>query len=125
MLKVEEADERPWERPGQVRRDALPHRAGLLDTLATASLLCGVSSICLVFPALVGLPLGVVTWLLARRELQDIEAGLVDPRGRERIADAKDWAFKGTLLCLVVLVVDGLLLVWLNPYGVVWGPEWP
>jgi hypothetical protein len=114
MASEEEREARPWEQPGQVRQDALPHRAGLLGTLATASWLCGVSSICLLFPALVGLPLGVVTWLLARRELQDIEAGLVDPRGRERTAEAKRWAIGGTLLCLAVPVVDGLLLVWLN-----------
>jgi hypothetical protein len=125
MAAEEEREALPWERPGRVRRDALPHRAGLLDTLATTSLLCGLSSICLVFPALIGLPIGVIAWLLARRELQDIQAGLVDHRGTERIAEAKDWAFKGTLLCLAVLVVDGLLLVWLNPYGVFWGRGWP
>lgn len=40
-----EADVRPWERPGAVRRDCEPHRAGFLRFLACFGLLVGAFSL--------------------------------------------------------------------------------
>jgi hypothetical protein len=40
-----DADPRPWERPGAVRRDAAPHRAYLLATLGRLPLAFGLLSL--------------------------------------------------------------------------------
>ena len=60
------SDDRPWERPGAVRRDCQPHRAPLLLALADASLLLGTLSLCLGFAALAGFACVAVAWGLAR-----------------------------------------------------------
>ena len=47
---VDESDERPWERKGQVRRDAEPHRGLALDVLGMSSVLSGIISFFLLIP---------------------------------------------------------------------------
>src|SRR6516165_8700120 len=79
-----EADDRPWERPGAVRRDCAPHRAGLLLAVADTSLLLGALSLPLGFSALMGLGLGVAGWALASRDLKRMRARVMDPAGRSR-----------------------------------------
>jgi hypothetical protein len=76
-------DPRPWEQPGQWRRDGLPHRGRLLCGLAAAAAGCTVLGWCLVFPAPVGLGLGLLVWSLARRDLRLMASGQMDPAGRE------------------------------------------
>ena len=39
---MDESDERLWERKGQVRRDAEPHRGVLLDVFETTRVLCSI-----------------------------------------------------------------------------------
>jgi hypothetical protein len=75
---------RPWEQPGAVRRDAAPNRAELLAILGKASLGCGVLSVLLGAPALVGIPLGLITVILAKRDLLRMWEGTMDPRGRDQ-----------------------------------------
>jgi len=60
------SDDRPWERPGAVRRDCQPHRAPLLLALADASLLLGALSLCLGFPTLAAFACGAGARGLAR-----------------------------------------------------------
>jgi hypothetical protein len=121
---VNDTDERPWEKAGQLRRDALPHRGPLLDVLGTASVLCAILAAGPVIPGLLGLPLGVAALLLARRDLSKMRAGLVDRTGQARTEEALRWARWGVLLNLVVLLLAGAMLVWLARSGGLRGPGW-
>ena len=58
-----ELDDRPWERPGAVRRDREPHRGELLKGPGVVSLVSGILSLCLLLPCLMALPLGVGVWV--------------------------------------------------------------
>jgi hypothetical protein len=75
------ADDRPWDRPGAVRRDCEAHRGGLLLALGDASLLLGVLSLPLGFLALMGLGLGTAAWALASRDLRRMRTRVMDPGG--------------------------------------------
>jgi hypothetical protein len=50
MTPKEEREARPWERKGQVRRDAEPHRGVLLDVFETTRVLCGIIMLFLLIP---------------------------------------------------------------------------
>jgi hypothetical protein len=106
------SDLRPWEQPGEVRRDVEPHRAGLLGALAQAALLCGLLSCCFIFTAPVGLALGVTVWALAAHDLAGMRAGLVDPAGERDTRFAVNYA-KGVLAasCLTFGAVALLLVL--------------
>jgi hypothetical protein len=69
-------DRQPWEQPGAVRRDCEPHRGPLVLTLGILSIVCGSLALgawlCFgpaVLLALLGLPLGIVAWVLGTRDL--------------------------------------------------------
>ena len=103
--------ERPWERPGVARRDCIPHRGPLLRAMAFAGLIGGVFSPCLVgLPALVGLPLAIAAWLLARRDLSEMQAGLMDPAGQRYTGLARDAGAGGLLVNALGLALSGLVL---------------
>ena len=58
-------DDRPWERPGAVRRDCEPHRGRLLLVPATLGVACGWLSCCLVVPSILGVPLALAAFFIA------------------------------------------------------------
>jgi hypothetical protein len=80
---------RPWEHPGQWRRDGLPHRARLLVVLVGVATVSACSGWVFVVPAPVGVGLGLLVWLLARRDLRLMAAGLMDPAGEEQTRQAQ------------------------------------
>jgi hypothetical protein len=129
---VAEPDDRPWEQPGQVRRDAEPPSSLLLLQLGTASLvlglptfglvICGFTPMCsflgfgVALPLMVfmGLPAGIFTLVLARRDLAKMRAGLMDPWDYDRTDEAATRARTGVFLNgLGLLLAIGILLVWL------------
>jgi hypothetical protein len=79
----------PWERPGCFRMDCEPHRGGILNGLAILGLI--VSSVSMFLPPLlvIGMPLDVTTWYLARLDLAKMSKGLMDPDGQKVTTDAK------------------------------------
>lgn len=93
----ERREDRPWERPGAVRRDCEPHRGGWLLALGCASMMLGMASVALAFPGLVGLPLGLAVCLLARRDLREMAAGRMDPAGMGRTERARGIAAVGVV----------------------------
>jgi hypothetical protein len=102
-----EAD-RPWERPGAARRDCEPHRGNWLLLLAGLGLLFTLCSLCLAPFTLVSIPLGEVVLYMAQHDLRQMEAGLLDPRGRDVTERAKRWgltAIVGSLVGLMLLPV--------------------
>jgi len=105
-----DTDPRPWEQPGQVRRDVEPHRGVLLLAVGWAGavlvgfsfLLEGVAHFAKhdaflwfsFFFALAGLPLGVSACGMAVHDLEAVLAGVLDPAGE---AAARRTLLLGTL----------------------------
>jgi hypothetical protein len=105
-------EERPWERPGEVRRDAESHRGQLLVVLGTVSVACGLSAFLLLAPALFGLPVGAAALAMARRDLRKMRAGLMDCRGIDKTGEGRALAAFGLILNLVApLAVAGMVLL--------------
>ncbi len=112
----------PWELPGQFRRDCAPHRAGLLGALANTSALVGTLSLvppfalaCAPLGALLGLPLGLTAWVLARRDLAEMRAGRTDPSGEAGTEAARKLALLGVVTGLLsVALCAGVSLVLLR-----------
>jgi hypothetical protein len=76
-----EAD-RPWERPGAVRRDVEPHSGMLILALGGIAEFCGMLSWLGAVTAPLAIGAGVIAWLLARRDLALMRQRLKDPAGR-------------------------------------------
>jgi hypothetical protein len=77
----------------RVRLDAEPHRAGTVQALGIASLVLGALY---VFP--LGFPLGIAAWVMGRRDLKKMEAGVMDPDGRKKTRDGWLCGLVGTCL---------------------------
>jgi hypothetical protein len=108
-----EGDVRPWEVPGNVRRDAGPHRGLLLAGLGVVALVCGFLSVLFAVPALVALPLGLAVRRMADHDLHEMRQGRMDPAGRRQTVLALLWGSVGALLSLlgwVPVAVHFLLL---------------
>jgi hypothetical protein len=112
MTDEPRADERPWEGPGSDRRDFEPHRGKLLITLGQTARGLGFLSFCLLLPALLGLPLGLLVWGLARHDLIKMERGAMDPNGVVETEWARAYAAQAILLCLFPFLLScGLAFV--------------
>ena len=94
-------DVRPWELPGNVRRDCAPHRALLLSLLGYAALALALGSVFLAVPALVAAPLGWAVRRMAEHDLHEMRWGRMDPEGRRRTVLAQLW---GTAAIVVSLL---------------------
>ena len=102
--------DRPWERPGAVRRDCEPHRAALIDSLGIVALVFGMFGF-LVLPAILSLPLGICTWVMARRDLKEMRAGLMAPEGIRRTDEGRIFAIIGIGLATSYLLGVGALYI--------------
>jgi hypothetical protein len=107
---VETRDPRPWEQPGQTRRDYEPHRADVLLVLGALSLLLGMASIAGGLTALAGLPLGLVIYLMARRDLGEMAAGRMDPAGARATDAARAFAVGAAFFGAVGPLLFGVVL---------------
>jgi hypothetical protein len=111
MASEEEREALPWERPGQVRRDAEPHRGRVLLVLATVSVVCGYLSCCLVVPSFLGLACAIAAFAVSTDDLARMRAGLMDPRGYGLTDAASDRSIDGLLL-------NGLVVAFLLVFAV-------
>jgi hypothetical protein len=106
---MHKCSELPWEAPGCFRHDCEPHRGQFLRLLGTVSAMCGLASLCLVLPGLVGLPAGIIVGIVARKDLAMMNAGLMDPRGKELCEIARIRAGIGTVSSSLALLFVGSL----------------
>ena len=114
-VESQEGEDRPWERPGAVRRDCEPDRGDLLLLLGTLSLACGALSCCLLVPGFLGLPLGMTVMAMAGRDLRQMEAGRMDPQGEHRTEEAEGRAFAGALFSIPGIMLGlPVLFRWLG-----------
>jgi hypothetical protein len=117
----QEEDERPRERRRRRRgrRDAEPHRGGLVLTLGIISVaMSGVALVgCCIFApagflAVVGLALGIPAWVMGARDLRKMDRGVMDREGRGPTRGGYICGIIGTISAaiMVVLVVLAVLL---------------
>jgi hypothetical protein len=96
----------PWEEPGAVRRDCEPHRTPWLYLLAWLTLLAAILSLMCPLFVLVALPLLFGLRAAARRDLRLMDAGRMDPAGRQVAEGICGAAY-------FLLVLPGLgLIIW-------------
>jgi hypothetical protein len=110
-LTKPEAD-RPWQRPGAVRRDCQPHRGRLILALGGLAEFCGGLACFGALTAPLAIAAGVTAWLLARRDLALMQQGLMDPLGRRYTELGRSigvWGAALGMFFFVVVVLLGLL----------------
>ncbi len=83
------------------RRDVEPHRAGVLQFLATASSVSGILSCALIVPLLLAIPLGLLVWGLATHDLAQMRHGLMDRTGLVATQAARKTAIVGLVMGLI------------------------
>jgi hypothetical protein len=105
-------DERPWERPGAVRRDSEPDRGEALTELGYVGLLLGAFSLLGGFTAPLALGLGVIVWLRATHDLRAIRAGRGHPAAETALRDARRKGIAAVFFALVCGLIGGLLLLY-------------
>jgi hypothetical protein len=99
------------------RRDAMPHRGSLIDTLGSVCLLAGVLSICLaVLAAPVALGTGIGVLVMARHDMARMRRGEVDPAGRLQTEIGRNKAVAGLVLVMLFGLFWGLMLLEMFPF---------
>lgn len=102
----EEVDERPWEQSTVVRRDCEPSRGRFLRHLVIVALGCSLSTYFCFATGLLGLPLGIAVWLMTKRDLAKMQAGLMDQDGKKETIEAQHDAVS----CILLVGIPSLLL---------------
>ena len=91
----------PWEHPGCFRRDCEPHRGEILKVMAILGLIVSQLSMCLPLLLVIGMPLNVTTWYLARLDLAKMRKGLMDPSGQKVTTDSQRTAVFAFAICII------------------------
>jgi hypothetical protein len=102
---------RQQRRSGSPRSATQPHRGQLIANLANASLMFGVLALCGGVTALIGLPLGIVAWVMSNGDLEAMRLGVVDSRGRKQTESARGNAVTGVIFS--ALFAGGWFVLWL------------
>ena len=100
-----------YSRQRRVRLDAEPHRGSTIFGLGVASI---VMTVVYLFP--IGIPLGIAAWVMARRDLRKMDAGVMDPGGRRKTRDGKTCGIVG--VCINALFALGLGLIFVLVWAV-------
>jgi hypothetical protein len=102
-----EETERPWDQPGQERRDCLPGRGGQLDGWAWVGLMTNSVSCC-IFPGLLfGIPLCILVAVVAQKDLAEIRARTRSLRGEIPTLRARNKALIGLGVGFLALLLWG------------------
>src|SRR5262249_54603680 len=101
-MTADETD-RPWEREGAGRRDCVPDRAVSLFALGVLAAGLGGVSVCCLWPSLVGLPLAVAVWRMARHDLAEMTAGRMDRVNRDLTDGARQLGVGGLVVNAITL----------------------
>jgi hypothetical protein len=109
-----EDDDRPWDQPGQERRDCLPHRGESLFNWANVGFFCNFFSLCC-FPATIfGMPLCLFIIIQARLDLAEIASGTRERAGEDSTRMARDAAFIGFIFGLIACLAWGLFVAFVE-----------
>lgn len=93
-----------------LRRDYEPHRAPLILSLGNVSMILGALSLCSFgMGAVISVPLGILAWLMANRDLELMREGRMDPRGKGRTETGRIAALAGIILGMIFAAFFALL----------------
>jgi hypothetical protein len=108
----DEKDARPWEQPGQDRRDLLPERGERLLFWAQWGFFCSSISWCVPPAALVGVYICLVVAIRSRLDLAEIARKTRERAGKVKTRRALFIALPGVVVGLVFCVIWGVLILW-------------
>ena len=95
-----------------LRRDYEPHRAALILSLGNVSMIVGALSLCSFGAgAMISVPLGILAWLMANRDLNEMSEGRMDPRGKRRTETGRIAAIVGIVLGMIFGAFYALLFL--------------
>ncbi|MHB1423876.1 MAG: hypothetical protein ACYC3I_11905 [Gemmataceae bacterium] len=84
------------------RRDLEPHRGSLILSLGNLSMIVGGLSLCTFGAgAVLSVPLGILAWVMANRDLERMRDGRMDPRGKTPTRSGRTAAVAGVILGLI------------------------
>lgn len=109
--QLHELEDRPWEQPGVLRRDCVPHRGGLLLGFGRLSGCIGLLSLVFVLPSPFGLFMSAAVWVLAYRDLAEMRAGQRDSAGEADTGHALGCAMAGIVLNGIALATGLMYLL--------------
>jgi hypothetical protein len=126
-LEENEREEDEIERPSRrgrrrnrgIRRDALPHRGGIVLTLGIISVVSvafDVLLFCCCMPAswvtaIVGLGTGIPAWVMGQRDLAKMRTGEMDPSGKGSTQGGWICGLIGTILSVLILVGSVIVFI--------------
>jgi hypothetical protein len=100
--ELEPEDERRRRIGDFIRRDYEPHRGALILSLGNISMIVGGLSLCMFgLGAVISVPLGILAWLMANRDLEDMREGRMDPRGKSQTETGRTGGIAGVILGLI------------------------
>jgi hypothetical protein len=88
-----------------MRRDAEPHRGGMIRLLGIGSLICA-----FVYLIPIGLGLGIAAWTMGRRDLKKMREGEMDRSGRSATHNGWVCGIAGTILNAIMSLGAALIL---------------
>src|SRR6516165_8897943 len=86
MRETVEEDDRPWDKPGQDRRDSLPHRADQLYRWSIIGVCCNLLSWLILPLTFLGVPLCVFIVIRSFLDLREMKAGTRERAGENKTA---------------------------------------
>jgi hypothetical protein len=93
-----------------IRRDYEPHRGPLIVSLGNVSMIVGGLSLCMLgFGAVISVPLGVLAFLMANRDLELMREGRMDPRGKAQTETGRTGALAGIILGVIFAAFYGFI----------------
>jgi hypothetical protein len=114
-LEGEEEDDRRWEQRRGIRRASEPHRAPIIQALGIISIVfsafvpcCGLIGVLF---SIAGLSCGIPAWVMGQRDLNRMQLGEMDPRGRKGTQSGRTCGMVGVILnvlgilCIIALYV--------------------
>jgi hypothetical protein len=108
---VKTEDDRPWEQPGQFRRDGEPHRGPFLSISTEVILSLAVFGLCIPPLALLCILLALVALFLVRADETEIDTGRMDPEGLPYLQAARTNARTALIVSVCGLACFGGLLL--------------
>ncbi len=89
----------------RIRRDAAPHRGALIVSLGNVSMIVGALTLCTFgLGACFSIPMGILTWIMANHDLEQMRDGRIDPRGKAQTETGRTGAIAGIILGLIFAV---------------------
>jgi hypothetical protein len=112
-LEPEDGPRPAWRQAADlVRRDYEPHRGSLILSLGNAAMIVGGLSLCSFgIGACLSVPVGILVWVMANRDLERMREGRMDPGGKSQTEAGRTGAVAGVILGLIFAAFYALVFL--------------